>query len=250
MKQAIPRCALAVCLGGASLLAYAADHAESPTVTADPAADIADVFIFRPDQSANRLVAAITFAGRPCTAPGSTCGPNSGGSAPVPVGGTNRIDGPTLRCDRNVLYVLNIDNNADGNFDTTADIKVQARLARNGNDQCGVQIENIPGTAGPLRGRSDTVITDTASGLRAYAGLVEDPFFFDTVGFGETLASFAADGPSGALRFMNSRDGFGGRNLSVIVFEMDLGAATGGNPTANPVIQFWGDTFRFPGTQP
>lgn len=234
MKRAHLRIALAGSLGGLSLLAAAADHAESPTVTADPAADIADVFIFRPSQAENRLVAAITFAGRPTTA-----------------GGGVRIDGPTLRCDRNVLYVFNIDNNADGNFDTEADVRVLARLGRNGNDQCGVRIENVPGVSGGvLSGRADTVITDAASGLRAYAGLVEDPFFFDSMGLGETLASFAAPGASGEIRFMSSRDTFGGRNLSVIVFEMDLAAATGGNPTANPVIQFWGDTFRFPGTQP
>ncbi|MGH8430498.1 MAG: hypothetical protein ACREUF_08855, partial [Solimonas sp.] len=104
---------LAAGLGGLGLTAWAADHAESPAVTADPAADIADVFIFRPDQNQNQVVVAVSFAGRPCTAPGSTCGPNSGGTGPV--GGTNRIDATTLRCDRNVLYVFNIDNNSDGN---------------------------------------------------------------------------------------------------------------------------------------
>jgi len=251
MKQAIPRCALAVCLGGASLLAYAADHAESPTVTADPAADIADVFIFRPDQSVPKLVVGLSFAGRPAVADGSR----------------PRIDGPTIRCDRNVLYVFNIDNNADGNLDTTADIKVLARLGRNGNDQCGLQIEGLPGAAAVVSGATGTVQTD-ASGLRFFAGLVEDPFFFDSIGFGETLSTFAADGPSGELRFNTQRDAFNGdrsapppapagtvtkgpgHNLSAIVFEMDLSAVTGGDPVANPVIQVWADTFRFPGTQP
>lgn len=213
-------------------LASAADHAESPAVTADPAADIADVFIFRPDQASNRLVVAVTFAGRPSTAAGGV-----------------RIDGPVMRCDRNVLYVFNIDHSGDGNLDSRADLRIQARLARNGNGQCGVQIEGIPGAGGRLLvGREGSIITDTVSGLRAFAGLVEDPFFFDTVGFGETLGSFAAAGQSGELRFRSDRDTFGGRNLSAIVFEMDLAAATGSN--AGPQIRFWSDTFRFPGTEP
>lgn len=212
--------------------ALAADHAESPTVTADPAADIADVFIFRPDQSSNRLVAAVTFAGRPTTA-----------------GNGVRIDGPVMRCDRNVLYVFNIDHRGDGNLDSRADLKVLARLARNGNGQCGVQIEGIPGAGGRLLvGREGSLITDSISGLRAFAGLVEDPFFFDSLGFTETLGTFAAEGQSGQLRFRSDRDTFGGRNLSVIVFEMDLAAAIGGN--AGPDLRFWGDTFRFPGTEP
>src|ERR1051325_506809 len=53
-----------VCATCGGFAVLAADHVETPTVTADPAADIADVYIFRPDQSTNRLVAGITFAGR------------------------------------------------------------------------------------------------------------------------------------------------------------------------------------------
>jgi hypothetical protein len=239
MKPKLLAAALGACLGTCSLAATAADHAESPTVTADPAADIADVFFFRPSQGENRIVAAISFAGRPAV-------------APAPDGSVRpRIDGPTLRCDPNVLYVINIDNNADGNLDSRPDVRVLARLARNGNGQCGVQVENIPGAAAVVSGRTDTVLTDSGSGLRVFAGLVEDPFFFDSIGFGETLATFGTpDTPTGELRITNTRDTFGGRNLSAIVFEMALAPAAGGDPTANPVLQMWGETLRFPGTQP
>lgn len=240
---------LSLCGAGLAGSALAADHAESPLVTADPAADIADVYIFRPDPALPILVAAMTFAGRPCTAAGAACGTNAGGMAAV--GGTNRIDATVMRCDPNVLYAFNIDNNADGNLDATPDIRVFARLARNGNGQCGVQIENVPGLGGRLiSGREGTIITDSASGLRAFAGLIEDPFVFDTPGFGMTLASLATPGPNGTIAFSNQRDGFGGRNISVIVFEMNLDALAGGDAAASPTVQFWGDTFRFPGTQP
>lgn len=220
----------AAILSGLSIPLLAADHVETPTVTADPAADIADVYLFRPDQAQNRLVLAMTFGGRSAATAGGV-----------------RIDGPLMFCDRDVLYVFNIDNNSDGNLDGQPDIQVLGRLARNGNDQCGLRLENVPGAGGRmLVGREGTTITDTGSGLRAYAGLVEDPFFFDTVGFAETLATFPPDGQTGEIRIRNDRDGFAGRNISAIVFEMDLASVTGGSPT----IQVTGATYRFPGSAP
>src|ERR1700682_329869 len=53
---------------GATLMSFAvmsADHAESPAADADPAADIADVYIFPSPESPSKLVGAITFGGRP-----------------------------------------------------------------------------------------------------------------------------------------------------------------------------------------
>lgn len=249
----LPATVALACWSGA---AVAADHAESPQVTADPAADIADVFIFRSPTDASRLVAAMTFAGRPCTAPGGVCGSNANNpvvagvsSNPTgPVGGVGRIDAPLMRCDRNVLYVFNF---AIGTgalpADGSAPVQVFARLARNGDEQCGLRIENVPGAGGrALVGREGAIIQDSG-GLRAFAGLVEDSFVFDTPGFVQTLNSLnPADGAPGTIGFSNTRDGFGGRNLSAIVFEIDQQALTVGEP----IVRFWGETFRFPGTTP
>lgn len=243
---------LSLLLGtGFAGVAWAADHVETPLVTADPPGDIADVYLWRPDPGLNKLALGMTFGGR----------------SKLTAGGV-RIDGPTMFCDRNVVYVFNIDNNADGNLDSLPDIQVVARLARNGNGQCGVQIENIPGTGGRLlSAREGQIATDANSSLRAYAGLVEDPFFFDTIGFAGTTTQYASD-PGGIgvslidsintapaqdsspFSIRNTVDGFAGRNISAIIFEMDLAAVTGGNPAANPTIQVWGETRRFPGTTP
>jgi hypothetical protein len=219
----------------ATLVSFAvlsADHAESPGTDADPAADLADVFLFPSPESASKLVGAVTFGGR---------------SAP-----RSRID-TAFYCDAAVLYTFNIDRaDAAGAFDNVPDIKVYARLAKNGAGQCGVLLENVPGAGGPFAGPVEQVFA-AGSGIKAFAGLRNDPFFFDAEGLTALLATFAAPGQNGnlasAFRLAPAgqarRDSFAGRNVSAIVFEMDLDtvipkAANG----TRPQVRIWATTGR------
>ena len=64
-----------------------------------------------------------------------------------------------------------------------------------------------------------------------WAGLREDPFFFDLTGFQETLST-------GTVSFVNDRDFFAQKNISAIVIELeteDLGGTT---------LQVWATTSR------
>ncbi|MGH8481588.1 MAG: DUF4331 family protein [Nevskiaceae bacterium] len=196
--------------------APAADHAEAPTATADPAADIADVFLFR---AGGKLVASVTFSG-----------------APAP---RTRVDGVTGRFDRDVLYSFHIDRDRDAIQDHT----IHARFGQNNLGEWGVELENVPGAgARYLFGPVEQVVT-APNGLRFYAGLRDDPFFFDAQGFNATLASFGDDSaPDGQVLITNTRDSFANRNVTVIIFEMDLAAATAGSPE----IYFWGTSARIP----
>ncbi len=221
---------------GATLASFAvmsADHAESPGTDADPAADLADVFIFPSPESASKLVGAITFGGRPA--------PRS------------RIDG-SFYCDRDILYTFNIDRaDASGNFDSVPDIQIYARLAKNGQGQCGLQLENVPGAGGTFSGPIETVIL--AHSGKAFAGLRNDPFFFDAEGLTALLNTFALPGQSGDLvssfRLTGNqprRDSFAGRNVSAIVFEMDLDAVAPKSASGTrPKIRVWTTTSRFGG---
>lgn len=199
-----------------ALQAPGADHAEAPTATADPAADIADVFLFRAD---GKLVAAVTFSG-----------------APAP---RARVDGVTGRYDRNVLYTFHLDRDRDA----VEELRIFARFAQNGAGEWGLELENVPGAgARHIFGPVETVFT-SPTGLKAYAGLRDDPFFFDAQGFNATLASFGdASAANGQVLITNTRDSFANRNVTVIVFEMDLAAAAGGSEE----IYFWGTTARLP----
>jgi len=221
---------------GATLLSFSvmsADHAESPGADADPAADIADVFLFPSPEVATKLVAAITFGGRPA--------PRS------------RID-TGFYCDADVLFTYNIDRaDAAGNFDSIPDVQIYIRLAKNPQGICGMQLENVPGSAVKFSGVTEEVFSG-ASG-RAFAGLRNDPFFFDFEGFSALLDTFAKPGQNGDLvssfRLTGGqprRDSFAGRNASAIVFEMDLDSVA--PKLANgqrPKLRAWATTSRFGG---
>ena len=221
----------------ASFAVLSADHAESPGADADPAADLADVFIFpSPESPASKVVGAITFGGR---------------SAP-----RSRIDSG-FYCDAKVLYTLNIDRaDAAGAFDNVPDIKIYARLARNIAGQCGLQLENVPGAGGTFSGPIEQVIS-TSSGIKAFAGQRNDPFFFDAQGLGTLLGSFAAAGQNGNLVTAFSlgnvpptarRDSFASRNVSAIVFEMSLDVLSPAPAVgARPQIRVWATTGRLAG---
>ena len=229
----IPRGVAAALALAVSAAVMSADHAESPGADADPAADLADIFIFPSPESASKTVAAITFGGR---------------AAP-----RSRIDG-SFYCDPKVLYTLHIDRaDAAGNFDSVADIKVLARLARDQDGNCGLQLENVPGAGGIFSGKVESVFT-SSGGMRAFAGLRNDPFFFDAEGYAALVASFAGAGQSGdvvgAFRLGGGqarRDSFAFRNVSAIVFEMSndvLAPAVGG---VRPKVRVWGTTGRLAG---
>ncbi len=229
----IPRGVAAALALAVSAAVMSADHAESPGADADPAADLADIFIFPSPESATKTVAAITFGGR---------------SAP-----RSRIDG-SFYCDPRVLYTLHIDRaDAAGNFDSVADVKVFARLARDQDGNCGLQLENVPGAGGTFSGKTESVFT-SSGGMRAFAGLRNDPFFFDAEGYAALVASFAGTGQSGdvvgAFRLSGGqarRDSFAFRNVSTIVFEMSndaLAPAVGG---VRPKVRVWGTTGRLAG---
>jgi hypothetical protein len=215
----------------ASFAVLSADHVESPGVDTDNPADIADVFLFPSPESAAKLVAAITFGGGP---------------APRP-----RVDG-VFYCDPDVLYTYNIDRaDASGSFDNVPEIQIYARFGKNAQGQCGLQLENVPGTSTRFSGPIEQIFT-TTSGIRAFAGLRNDPFFFDAQGFTALLGTFAAPGQNGdlvaAFRLAGNqprRDSFAGRNASAIVFEMDLDSVA---PKAasgqRPKIRAWATTSR------
>lgn len=235
MRASKPWLIPAALAAAASFAVLAADHAESPGTEVDPAADIADVYVFVSPEAANRVVGSITF-----------------GSRPAP---RSRIDG-TFYCDRDVLYTFAIDRaDAAGNFDGNPDVRVYIRFGQNGVAACGVQFENVPGAGGTFSGPIERVLTANSGGLRGFAGLRNDPFFFDAEGFTTLLNTFGGAGQSGdvvtAFRLTGGqprRDSFAGRNISAVVFEMDLDAVAprAANGT-RPKLRVWATTSRIAG---
>lgn len=194
-----------IAVGSAGWL-LAADHLDpSPRVggAVGDAADIADIYAWNTDTVANNgnLVLAMTFAG------------------PLP--------GAGFTGDPDVLYGIHVDH---GDNDLDPDVDIWVRFAQDSDGNWGVQFTGIPGTDGPVEGKVGGIIE--LGGASAFAGVREDPFFFDLQGFRDTLMT-------GTLSFNPARDFFAGANVSAIVVELPLRALPGSGP-----YQIWGTTGR------
>lgn len=208
----------AALMAGRSLL-IGADHTDGPLATGDQAADIADVYSFR---NGDALVLAMTIS-------------NVQAAPEIQLGQSI--------LDPEVLYQFRIDDDGDA----VEDLVIQAIVTGPPDDQT----LHIVGPVAPTRtGATGRLITDalvtsvdvstgadanvgTGNGLTVFAGVRDDPFFFDLVQFQAILAgeatSFADPGT----------DTFAGLNVYAIVVEVPLSML--GDP-AN--LSVWGTTSR------
>ncbi len=174
----------------------AADHAEAPGTQADPVTDIADLYAW---VDSGTLTAIVTF------------------NPLIPALG----DGGAPVYDDEALYEVHVDTNADG----VADETVSVRFGQNGASDWGVQATFGLSATTVLEGPVETTIT--GSGNKVWAGLADDPFFFDYQGFTDTLAT-------ATIAFDGTRDFFAGRNVMVIAVELP----------ASGTIDVWATTGR------
>jgi len=106
-----------------------------------------------------------------------------------------------------VLYGFHFDTSipADG----VADIEFFARFAQDDAGDWGLQVAGVGDT--PLEGPVETVLTN--GDLSAWAGLADDPFFFDQTGFNATVST-------GDLSFDPTRDDVAGLNVTAIAIQL------------------------------
>lgn len=203
----------------------AADHLDPPLrtdglmgdPTPDVPADIADVFawftepVLNADGSTRKAAKfnlGMTFAG-----PGVSSQPGV--------------------YDRDVLYILHVSN--DGN-PLTDEFTIRVRFGKDPSKQnaWGVQITGVPGVTGAIVGPVETDLPK--DGVLARAGIFDDPFFFDVLGFRESRAM-------NTLRFDNKRDFFVGQNDTAFILEVPRERIFAGNNR----IDVWGESRRFGG---
>ncbi len=189
----------AAALGAVALSALAliaADHGDAPSLASLRPADLNDVYAWH---TASTVVMAVTFGGPGMPADDNTYSPD-------------------------VLYTLNIDTDNDN----TANHSIRFQFGQNSAGAWGVRFHNVPGVAATFTGPINTV-HDLGASVKAFAGLRDDPFFFDLQGFNETVAM-------GTLRFRNTRDFFAGRNTKCAVFEIPIATF------ASQTFGFWATT--------
>src|SRR5437867_105528 len=197
----------------------ASDHKDSALLAADHAADIADVYTFRSPVNRDNVVLVMTVSGF------------------IPPS-----EASTTFFDPNVLYQWKIDNDGDA----VEDLVIQAFVTGTG----GHQVMHFRGPAAPAAtGTTDRVVLgpETATvgvsngaapivasrgGMTVFAGVRDDPFFFDLVQFKKIIAGEAT-------AFRNPGvDTFAGFNVLAIVAEFPS-SLLGGQK-----LGVWGPTSR------
>ena len=191
---------LAAALSLACLPVMAADHLDSPLVQSDPAADINDLYAFVNPNNPDELILAATV---------------------LPIA-TERS-----RFSSAVEYRFNI-----ANFETGEQTLIGCRAL--GKKARGMRC-SLEGTD-TVAGKTNRINVNDAGDLRLFAGLRDDPFFFDLVAYQQTVATVSPQFTDPGTDFF---DGLG--TLAIVIgIDSDLLTDDG----ANPVLSVWSSTVR------
>lgn len=215
-----------VVVGGLALAdaARTADHRDAPGVNEDPRADINDIYAFVNPNSGN-VVLAMTVN-------------------PFQIGGA-----PGIAFGQDVLYEFKIDNTGDNVEDLVVQTTFGPVVSSSTPQTFSVRGPAKPRTAGTASSllltdspsitgdANGTVATATGNVVKAFAGVRDDPFFFDLI-FGFRLLGIS---PGGPLTRPPGIDFFAGINCSIIALEIPPGVLRG---TAGNVLRIWGTTGR------
>jgi hypothetical protein len=186
------------------------DHKDGPSTTADPAIDITDLYAWH-NTASNTFDIDLNFAGL-------------------------RTPGQPAVYDDNTIYSIHINRSATTTFNNNTDVEIDVRFGKSPAGFWGVQVVGVPGAAGALSGGVESIITDGPR--KVYAGLRDDPFFFDLDGFHAALMN------GNVLSMHSTHDSFAGTNVSAVVLEMSLSDVTVGGTL--PHLSIWATSGRQP----
>lgn len=200
--------------------ARAADHRDSPGLMppgGDNRADITDIYAFE-GTNANRTVLVLNVNG--LTAAGT----------PAYFGRSI----PGVNANKRIAYWLNIDNDGDA----VADVSYRIRFGKASNGVQHFEVRRngrvlIPFGQGRTTKLGASPRAVSGGGIKAFAGLRDDPFFFDLQGFLNITAPLDGDPSNDSQSFIGcsgqgSRpDFFAGTNVSSIVLEVPDGQLNG-----------------------
>jgi hypothetical protein len=198
----------------------AADHRDSPLNVSNPIADINDVYAFRSPENQNNLVVAISVN-------------------PLIVPSDNATRGVF---DTSTAYQVHVDNTGDLIDDATVDIRVTG-MSEN------LVVSGLGGAITvPITRPGEAPKTYNQGGIKIFAGLRDDPFFFDLPGFQQFVANLQP--PVKGLRPAGAGDpvdSFAGTNVLAIVMEVPITALTGRPDTNSGTIKAWVSSTRSSG---
>jgi Domain of unknown function (DUF4331) len=220
LATALAAAGLAAAVGGGTSGSDAADHVDAPGLMppgGNLQLDITDVYAFRARNGRSVLVMNVNGL----TAPGKR---------PVFASGA-----PVVARTKAVTYWFRVDNNGDAAADVNLAVTF-GKANRAGVQELTVKRNGrllVEGQTSP--GKSVTVARSGA--IRAYAGLRDDPFFFDLDGFINILSNEPGKSFLGCTG--TRTDFFARKNVSAIVLELPASQLTRPGSSA---LGVWGAT--------
>jgi Domain of unknown function (DUF4331) len=212
---------VAIAVGGGPKGAVAADHLDAPGLTppgGDVRLDLTDIYAFRTPSGRTALVMNVNGFSKP------------GQQATFATGV------PSVEATKRVSYNFRVDNNGDAKED------VILRVTFGTPNKQGVQKFQIRRNGKViLNGKTSAfgrvVVNKGRDGVRAFAGMRDDPFFFDLNGFLNILSSEPGKSFLGCTS--PRPDAFAGNNVSSIVVELKPSLLT---RKRSSKIGVWGTT--------
>lgn len=236
-KRKIAVAALVV-IAGIALMALparhmkGADHAEATGVAGDPGADIADVFAFLDPNDNSKVVLALDVEG--FIVPSELL--NLSFFSPE------------------VTYRFEIENTGDAHPDAFLEVTFSPQTSRSTPQTATIRffdregrhptwsftapttVQTLGDTPNPF-----VITTDAKTDVSFFAGLTDDPFYFDIVGFNRFVSSVLAGSPD-PTKLQRARDSFAGYNIHMIALRVPASILRG--LPSNPVIGVNGVTLR------
>src|SRR6266850_3826673 len=146
-----------------------------------------------------------------------------------------------------IRYRFELDTNGDPKPDGDIDVRFSPRVAVGGVPQAQTATISLPNGrtfTAPSTNSSNTadvapppvITTDPQSNVMFFAGLTDDPFFFDIPAFGRFNASIRAGAPNPGV-FSRGRDTFAGYNTMAIALSIPMQVIRGRGDSIGVIIE-------------
>jgi hypothetical protein len=211
----------------------AADHGDAPLTAHDLGADLNDIYMFRDPNDNSRLILIMTVHGFIVPGEASNFG----------------IFDPAIR------YRFELETSGDARPDGAIDVRFSPRVAVGGVPQPQTATVNLPnGVVFNALATNSSNTADVAptpvitsepqTGVMFFAGLTDDPFFFDIPAFGRFNASIRAGTPNPGV-FSRARDTFAGYNTMAIALSIPISVVRGPGNSLGVLIETQRRTPQF-----
>lgn len=193
----------------------ASDHIDSPIVTQDRGSDIADVYAFLDPNDNSKVVLIESTQGFVIS------GEHFGMSI----------------FDSNIRYRVEIENTGDAKPDAFIDVTYSKGIGRLTNQTATIKLPNGRTFTAPTtiatqnyHANRPVITTDAASGVKFFAGVMDDPFFLDDTGANRFVASslmHPGHPDKSLLGARGGRDTYAGFNTLITALEVPVAMLRG-----------------------